>query len=144
MRVVLDTAAFISGIRSDSGPSAELFRMVFRGNVILLMDHKLGLEYRDVALRQEHISASRLKASEILELIEALESFAEPVRVVWKPRPLSPDPNDDMIIDIAINAMADAVVTNNIKHFAAAGRRFHIPVLSPAQLLRRIRQGGRQ
>jgi len=143
VRVVIDTASFIAAIRSDTGPAAELLRRVFRRDIIPLMDHKLSLEYRDVALRKEHVVASRLNAREILELIEALEAFAEPVKIVWKPRPLSPDPNDDMIFDIAINAMADAVVTNNIKHFAVVGRRFNIPVLSPAQCMQAIRKGGR-
>jgi len=32
-----------------------------------------------------------------------MEAFAEPVEVVMKTRPLSRDPSDDMILDLAIN-----------------------------------------
>jgi predicted nucleic acid-binding protein len=116
-------------------------RMIFREEIVPLMDLKLGLEYRDVALRPEHLVASALSETEVLELIEALEAFAEPVEVLTKPRPLSPDPNDDMILDIAVNGRAEALVTNNTKHFFAAGRRFRIPVLTPAELLDRMRKG---
>ena len=52
---------------------------------------------------------------ETLELIEAVEAFAEPVEVVGKTRPLSPDPDDDMILDLAINGRAEALVTRNKK-----------------------------
>ena len=115
--------------------------MIFREELVPLMDLKLGLEYRDVALRSEHVRASALSKREILELIEAVEAFAEPVEVVMKTRPLSPDPNDDMILDLAINGQAEALVTSNTKDFVRAGKRFGIPVLSPAELLEKMRKG---
>jgi predicted nucleic acid-binding protein len=108
--------------------------MIFREEIVPLMDLKLGLEYRDVALRSEQVRASALSKREILELIEAVEAFAEPADVVVKPRSLSPDPSDDMVLDVAINGRADALVTHNTKHFMGAGKRFGIPVLSPAEL----------
>jgi len=107
------------------------------------MDLKLGLEYRDVALRSEHVAASRGSEQDILKLIEAIEMLAEPVEVVKKHRPLSSDQNDDMILDIAINSQADALVTTNTKHFAVAGKRFDIPVLSPAEFLNKMKRGDR-
>ena len=116
-------------------------RMIFREELVPLMDLKLGLEYRDVALRSEHVGASALSKREILELIEAMEAFAEPVEIVMKVRPLSPDPSDDMVLDVAINGRAEALVTSNKKHFAAAGKRFGISVLSAAELLEKRREG---
>ena len=116
-------------------------RMIFCEEIVPLMDFKLGLEYRDVALRSEHVRASALSKREILELIEAVEAFAEPVEVVVKTRPLSSDPSDDMILDIAINGRAEALVTRNAKHFIGAGKRFGIPVLTPAELLEKMRKG---
>jgi hypothetical protein len=64
--------------------------MIFREGLVPLMDLKLGLEYRDVALRSGHVRASALSKREILELIEAAEAFAEPVEVVVKTRPCRP------------------------------------------------------
>jgi len=141
VRIVLDTASFVTAVRSSDGAAGEVVRMIFREEIVPLMDLKLGLEYRDVALRPEHLMASALSKTEVLELIEALEAFAEPVEVLSKTRPLSPDPNDDMILDLAINGDAEALVTNNTKHFLGAGRRFGIPVLTPAELLDRMRKG---
>jgi predicted nucleic acid-binding protein len=112
--------------------------MVFREEVILLMDLKIGLEYRDVALRPEHLMASALSEREVLELIEALEAFAEPVEVISKTRPLSPDPNDDMVLDLAMNGRAEAVVTYNTRHFMAVGAQVGISILTPAQFLQEM------
>ena len=76
-----------------------------------------------------------------MELIEAIEAFAEPVEVVMETRSLSSDPNDDMVLDVAINGRAEALVRSNKKHFAGAGKRFGIPVLSPPELLEKMRKG---
>lgn len=107
---------------------------------MVLMDYKIASEYRDVALRPEHLAASQRSAETVLSLIATLEGLAEPVHVVSKPRPLSSDPNDDMVLDVAINGMADVVVTQNVKHFATAARRYGIKVMSPAELLGALRE----
>jgi len=117
--------------------------MVFRREVVLLMDLKLSLEYRAVALRPEHLKASSLDRQEVMELIGALEAFAEPVAIGMRARPLSPDPDDDMILDLAIYGDAEVVVTMNKKHFRAAGKRFGIKVLTPAELLSKMRKVAR-
>jgi predicted nucleic acid-binding protein len=44
-----------------------------------------------------------------------------------------------MILDIAINGHAEALVTGNVRHFATAAQHFQIPVISPADLLRRMK-----
>jgi putative PIN family toxin of toxin-antitoxin system len=141
VRIVLDTACLVTAIRSSAGAAGEVLRKIFREEVVPLMDLKLGLEYRDVALRPEHLMASALSEREVLELIEALEAFAEPVEVLVKTRPLSSDPDDDMVLDLAINGRAEALVTYNTKHFMAAGKRSGIPILTPAELLQKISRG---
>jgi predicted nucleic acid-binding protein len=75
-------------------------------------------------------------------LLDALEAIAEPVLIRSKPRPLSPDPNDDMVLDLAINGRAEFLVTQNTRHFASAAKRFGIPVLLPAECLNIVRQRG--
>jgi putative PIN family toxin of toxin-antitoxin system len=129
VRIVLDTASLVTAVRSSNGAAGEVVRMICCEELVPLMDLKLGLEYRDVALRSEHVRASALSKREIVELMEAIEAFAEPVEVVMETRSLSSDPNDDMVLDVAINGRAEALVRSNKKHFAGAGKRFGIPVL---------------
>ncbi len=106
------------------------------------MDYKLACEYRDVSLRPNHLAASGKTRKEIELLLDALEAVAEPILVTMQPRPLSQDANDDMVLDVAINDRADAIVTNNIKHFRDAARPFRIRVLTPAELLLELRKKG--
>ena len=107
---------------------------------MLLMDYKIASEYRDVALRPEHLAAARRSAQSVLSLIASLEGLAESVQVIDKPRPLSSDPNDDMILDVAINGQAAVIVTQNAKHFTPAARRYGVKVQSPAEFLVSLRE----
>ncbi|WP_263385958.1 putative toxin-antitoxin system toxin component, PIN family [Granulicella arctica] len=141
VRIVFDTSSLITALRSNRGAAAEVLRLVLSGDLMILMDYKIAAEYRDVALRPEHLAASRQTSRKILTLIEALEELAEPVQVSIKPRPLSSDPNDDMILDVAINGRADALVTQNAKHFKRPGNQYGILVLSPVELLTALRKG---
>jgi putative PIN family toxin of toxin-antitoxin system len=135
VRIVFDTASFITALRSSDGSAGEVLRLILGRKLVPLMDHKLGLEYRDVALRPEQLQAFGLSTVEVFTVIEAIEALAESVKVVVRHGPLSPDPNDDMILDIAINGKAEALVTKNTKDFKSAGKQYGLPVLTPRELL---------
>ena len=139
MRTVLDTSVLITALRSSTGAAAEIIRLVLDRQITILMDYKLACEYRDVALRAEHVHVSGKSRTEFTLVLDALEAIAEPVFVAFQYRPLSPDANDDMVLDVAINGNADAIVTNNAKHFRQAAERFHVDLVTPAELLSKSR-----
>ena len=73
LRLVLDTTILISALRSRNGASAAILDLALDRRFTLLLDYKLLAEYRDVALRKEHIANSYLSKEDIVVLIEALE-----------------------------------------------------------------------
>jgi predicted nucleic acid-binding protein len=93
-----------------------------------------------VALRAEQLRVSGKSRAEAASILDALEAIAEPVFVAFQYRPLSPDANDDMVFDVAINGSAGAIVTNNTKHFREAAERFNLDVLTLAGLFSKIRR----
>ena len=109
VRIVLDTSVLISALRSDTGAAAEVVRLVLNGTLKLLMDHKLGYEYRAVAFRPENIAAFCKTQAEVETVIKELESRATGVLVSVRHRPLLPDPDDDFVLDVAINGHAEAL-----------------------------------
>jgi uncharacterized protein len=48
-----------------------------------------------------------------------------------------PDPNDLPFVEVAISGRADALVTGNSKHFKPTSGNHRMPVLAPADFLRR-------
>ena len=109
-------------------------------DLTILMDYKLACEYRDVALREEHLAISGKTRQETEQLLKMLEAIAEPVLVLVRHRPLSPDADDDMVLDVAVNGNADAIVTNNTKHFREAAKSFRLDTLAPAERLRKFQK----
>ena len=140
--MVLDTSVPITALRSSGGAAAETLRLVLLGELVILMDYKLACEYRDVALRGEQLSALGKTREDVAQVLDMLEAVAEPVRVVNRYAPLSTDANDDMVLEVAINGRADAIVTNNLKHFSKAAKPFGLPILKPAELLSLLRMRG--
>jgi putative PIN family toxin of toxin-antitoxin system len=140
VRVVLDTSVLIAALRSSTGAAAENLRLVLIKELTILMDYKLACEYRDVALRAEHLNASCKTEEETTLLLDVLEALAEPVLIVVRRAPLSQDANDDMVLEVAINGRADAIVTNNTKHFREPAKRFRLEVMTPAELLNKFRK----
>ena len=139
MRVVLDTSVLITAFRSSSVAAAETVRLALLKELTILLDYKLACEYRDVALRSEHLKASGKTQNETELMIDMLEAVAEPVFIAVRHAPLSRDANDDMVLETAINGGAEAIVTNNTKHFREAARDFDLQLLTPAELLNEFR-----
>jgi predicted nucleic acid-binding protein len=97
------------------------------------------LEYEDVLKRPEHRLVHGLTPLEIDEFLAELAALIEPVEVHFQWRPQTRDPNDEMVLEAAINGEADAIVTYNVADFAEAGERFAIATLRPAELLKKVK-----
>lgn len=139
MRIVLDTSTLIAAVRSSVGASKAIVDLALAREFTLLMNYPIACEYRTVALRPSHVMASRFSPAQIERLIQDLEDIAEPVKNITTYRPLSPDPNDDLVLELAINGRADIIVTNDLKHLHQPASRFHIQVLNPGTALSTIR-----
>lgn len=77
MRIVLDTTVLISALRSEKGAAAVVLGMALERRFVLLMDYRIACEYRDVALREQHVERSRFSFEEILQIIAELERIAK-------------------------------------------------------------------
>lgn len=86
-------------------------------------------------MRAGQLSASGKTGDEVEAIILALEAVAVPIHVVHRHRPLLRDTDDDMVLDVAINGGADALVTNNVRDFSPVAESFGIKVVTPREML---------
>ena len=138
-KIVLDTSVVVSGLRTRLGAGNAVLRLVAERRLVLLATPPFFLEYEDVLKRPEHRLVHGLGIEAIDEFLAELAALIEPIEVHFQWRPQSKDPNDEMVLEAAINGQADALVTYNVADFAGAAERFRIPVLRPAELLRKIK-----
>jgi putative PIN family toxin of toxin-antitoxin system len=139
MRIVLDTSVVVAGLRTRLAAGNAVLREVAQRHLIPLASPPLFLEYEDVLKRPEHRLVHGLSLEAIDEFLAEFAALIEPVEVHFQWRPQTPDPNDEMVLETAINGRAKAVVTYNVADFAAAAKRFKTSVLSPADLLKKVK-----
>ncbi|MDX2225320.1 MAG: PIN domain-containing protein [Rhodospirillaceae bacterium] len=128
---MLDTDVIVAALRSDTGASRLLVEAALRGEFDLLLSVPLALEYEAVVMRPQHCLAAGLSPMEALFFVDKLISVARPVDVAFSWRPQLADPDDEFILDLAVNGRAEAVVTFNTADFAGRLDRFGIAAMKP-------------
>jgi putative PIN family toxin of toxin-antitoxin system len=139
MRIVLDTSVVVAALRTRSGVGNAVLRLVAQRRVTILATPPLFLEYEEVLKRPEHRLAHGLTPEAVDEFLAELAALIEPVELHFQWRPQGRDPNDEMVLEAAINGQADVLVTYNAADFAGIAERFRIAVMHPADLLKKVK-----
>jgi putative PIN family toxin of toxin-antitoxin system len=137
--MVLDTDVIIAAMRSPSGASAALLMAARRGEIRMLANVALALEYEATCRRAEHGVAAGLSPAQVGIFIDAVIALAEPVETHFLWRPQLRDPGDELVLEAAVNGHANAIVTFNQKDFGEIPMKFSVDVLAPVDALRRIK-----
>ena len=138
LRVVLDTSVLRAALVSAAGASRALLLLVLDGKADALASTALMLQYEDVLLRPETLTAASLSARDVLDLLDDLCAVLRPVAIEMSWRSQSPDCGDDLMIDAAVNGFAAVIATFNLKDLREPAARFGIVAETPADLLRRL------
>jgi putative PIN family toxin of toxin-antitoxin system len=134
MRIVMDTNVFVAALRSDGGASRALLRQILRGRCTPVFGNALWMEYEDLLGR--NVWTQLTTPSERLEILAAVIAAGEWVSVHYGWRPNLPDEGDNHLIELAIAAGADAIVTHNVRDLIRGELVWqHLRVLTPAQCL---------
>ncbi|MGD0179965.1 MAG: putative toxin-antitoxin system toxin component, PIN family [Terriglobales bacterium] len=136
---VADTDVMVAALRSDRGASRQLLLAALNRQFELLLSVPLMLEYEAVLTRPEHLAACGLSAADVGHVLDDLAAVARPVRLAFRWRPTLSDPDDDMVLETAINGRASAIVTFNRRDFVSGTIGFRCAVISPATALQHIR-----
>ena len=140
MRLVLDTNVLVAALRSKEGASAALLRAVHDGRFVAIANAALFAEYESVLNRPENLAAggvSRQEVGDALDVLAGKIDIAAP-HFTWRPQ-LS-DPDDEMVLDAAVNGGAELIVTFEITTFSDAAARFGIAVLTPGGFWAKVGQ----
>lgn len=131
-RIVLDTNVLYAGLYSASGKSHQLLRAIAASKVSIALSAPLLFEYEDVLKRNQAVL--NLANFEIEAVLDNLCALAEHQSVYFLWRPCLPDPNDDMVLELAVAARVSRIVTFNAGDFRPAAR-FGIEVVTPRIVL---------
>ncbi len=136
---VIDTTAMVAATRSDAGASRRLLVAGLRWRLTLLASLPLMIEYQAVMTRPDHLKAFGLTMKEVNSVLDAVAVVIEPVQLTFLWRPSLRAPDDDMVLEAAVNGQADLIVTFNIRDFDLVAADVGIEVLAPGETWRRLK-----
>jgi putative PIN family toxin of toxin-antitoxin system len=135
--IVLDTNVLFSGLYSQYGSSYALLSEIGRGKFNVHVSVPLLFEYEDVLKRNQ--KELGLSLEEIDSVIEFLCSAAAPHFLYFSWRPCLNDPDDEMLLELAIAANAHYIVTYNTRHFKGI-HGFDVRAIKPSDFLKLLEE----
>jgi len=134
-QVVLDTNVIYSGLRSRRGASFKLLSLVGSCRFEIHLSVPLGLEYEEVL--QEKKRDLGLTEADIDDVLNDLCRVAglHEIHFLWRPR--LKDPDDEMILELAVGARCDYIVTYNKEDFPGV-EKFGVELVMSRDLLQKI------
>jgi len=133
--IVIDTNVFVAALRSEHGASYRLLTLIDSGLFAANISVPLILEYEEVAKRM--VGRIGLTTADIDDVLDYICRVAKRRTVFYLWRPLLGDPQDDMILELAVVANCSYIVTYNRRDFQGA-ERFGIRVATPKAFLQGI------
>ena len=131
MRVVIDTNVLVSGLLSPFGPPGRIVDLLTSGLLVLLFDDRTMQEYQDVLYRPKF--GFRLR--EVDTLLAFLRTEGE--HITTQPSNLEiKDLMDLPFVEIALQGLADFLITGNLKDFKFEKPEIMELIVSPNQFLR--------
>ena len=134
-RVVIDTNILYAGLYSSTGASYQILRLVRSGQIIPCISVTLAMEYEAVLTAK--LQELNLTKEELDGFLGYFVSLAEWVKIYYLWRPGLHDPGDDMVLEAAVTAPVNFIITHNIKDFKGA-ELFGIQVVKPCWYINSI------
>ncbi|HLO33983.1 MAG TPA: putative toxin-antitoxin system toxin component, PIN family [Anaerolineales bacterium] len=135
--IVIDTNVIITALRSRSGASNKLLSLVGTKKFEIHDSVALILEYEDVLQRQRNELG--LSEEEVSLFVDSFCAMAHHHQIYFLWRPFLTDVNDDLVLELAVSANCEYVLTHNVSDFRGS-ERFGIRAITPKEFLQIIRE----
>ncbi len=134
MKVVIDTNVFVASLRSRRGASFKLVSLLPSDKFSIAISVPLVFEYEDAIKRLESTDIREQDIGDFVDFVCKIGLHQE-IFFLW--RPFLPDPTDDHVLEVAVAAGCDAIVTYNKRDFKGI-EKFGLRIFDPRELLSEI------
>lgn len=131
-RIAIDTNVIISAMRSKQGASNKFLRLLGTGKFESVISVPLILEYEEVCKRM--MPALGLSEQQIEGFIDYFCTVSLHRKIFYLWRPSLRDADDEFLLDLAVEAQVDYIVTFNKKDFRGV-ERFNIELATPKEFM---------
>ncbi len=132
-QVVLDTNVWVSAFLSPGGTCEQLLQQLVNHRVEVIVSPALVDELKGVLHKK--MGASDAKLKEVLALVGSMSLMVVPRERV---NVVTDDESDNRVLECALEARADLIVTGDAKHLLPLRTFRGIPIQSPRAVLDRL------
>jgi putative PIN family toxin of toxin-antitoxin system len=134
-RIIIDTNVLLSAVRSTSGASYRLLSLIPDRRFEINLSVPLVLEYEEILKRPDlDVPLDGGRIDDIIDFLCSVGSLRK-IRYLW--RPTLTDPDDDFLLELAVECNCDFIVTYNTRDFLNTSS-FGIKAVTPVEFLRII------
>ena len=132
MRIVCDTNVLVSGFLFG-GNARKILPLASRGRITNFISDDILHEVKNVLLR----SKFKLSTQQVIAIIALFRDTFELVYPTQQHKVIQSDPDDDRILDAAVEAQVEIIVSGD-KHLRSLALWRGIRILSPAEFVKEI------
>jgi putative PIN family toxin of toxin-antitoxin system len=135
LQIVIDTNVLVAALRSRRGASYRLLLLLGSDKFVVNISVPLVLEYESVVSRLT--GALSLTRQDIDDILDYICFIAHRQQVFYLWRPFLKDPKDDMVLELAVAANCDFIITYNKTDFANI-EHFGVSAVTPQEFLQKL------
>lgn len=139
LQVILDTSVIVAAIRSKRGAAYRLLLQLAAVDARWQINLSTAFVLEYEAKAREHGAKFGYTDEQIDNFLDFICSIANEVPVHFRWRPLLRDADDEFVLELAIAAGADYIVTFNVRNFVGA-ETFGIKVACAARIFTSFRR----
>ena len=133
--MVIDTNVIVSALRFKRGAAYRLLMLVDSGKFTTNISIPLIFEYEHAT--KDMVGQIALSAQDIDDILDYICYVAERQAIFFLWRPFLKDPNDDMVLELAVAVQCDCIITYNVSHFLGTDQ-FGMRVRTAKEFLQEI------
>jgi putative PIN family toxin of toxin-antitoxin system len=134
-RIIIDTNVLLSAVRSKFGASFRLLNLIPDPRFEINLSVPLVLEYEEILKRPDlNVPLASDRIDDIIDFLCSVGGLRK-IRYLW--RPTLTDPDDDFLLELAVECNCDYIVTYNTRDFLNTSS-FGIRAITPIEFLKII------
>jgi putative PIN family toxin of toxin-antitoxin system len=134
-QVVIDTNVLVAAQRSKRGASSKLMSFVGTNRFDMHVSVPLVFEYEATLL--QYREQLELTPQDVADVVDAVCALAIPHKIYFLWRPYLRDRKDELVLELAVAARCDYIITYNQRDFRGA-EMFGIRISDPRAFLQAI------
>ena len=141
MLVVIDTNILYQGLKSSTGASHYILRLIRDQKITIALSMAVFNEFEDVLSRPDKIKDLDLTKNDIEKVLRFIAYIGKPFVTYYLFRPNLKDEKDNIFVELAITSNSKYLITSNVKDFINSDLIFDdLSVITPGDFVKMWRK----